>query len=113
MVIAARSVDGSVRLPAEELKRIVSDGHEVVPAWRIGTPDGDWLILPGQRDRATYLIKRFMAWRKFFSGSIANPDPSNPSMSFFWTVHFDELRNSGDNGVLRTIEPMKAERTAW
>jgi hypothetical protein len=26
-------------------RRIVCDGHEVVPAWRIGTPYGDWLIL--------------------------------------------------------------------
>ena len=45
-------------------------GHEVVPAWQIETPGGAWLILtrfdpdkPGQRDRATYLIKRFMAWK--------------------------------------------------
>jgi hypothetical protein len=51
-------------------RRIVSDGHEVVPAWRIGTPYGDWLILtrfdpdkPGQSDRALHLVKRFMAWR--------------------------------------------------
>ena len=51
-------------------RRIVSDGHEVVPAWRIGTPDGDWLILtrfdpdkPGQSDRALYLVRRFMAWK--------------------------------------------------
>ena len=51
-------------------RRIVSNGHEVVPAWRIETPHGAWLILtrfdpnkPGQRDRATYLIKRFMAWK--------------------------------------------------
>jgi hypothetical protein len=39
-------------------RRIVTDGHEVVPAWRIETPDGAWLILtrfdpakPGQSDR--------------------------------------------------------------
>ena len=51
-------------------RRIVTDGHEVVPAWQIETPSGAWLILtrfdpdkPGQRDRATYLIKRFMAWK--------------------------------------------------
>ena len=51
-------------------RRTVSDGHEVVPAWRIGTSDGDWLILtrfdpdkPGQFDRAFYLINRFMAWK--------------------------------------------------
>ena len=51
-------------------RRIVTDGHEVVPAWRIETPDGAWLILtrfdpnrPGQSDRALHLIKRFMVWK--------------------------------------------------
>src|SRR5262245_34613725 len=51
-------------------RRIVSDGHEVVPAWRVETPDGTWLILtrfdpakPGRSDRALYLVKRFMAWK--------------------------------------------------
>ena len=50
-------------------RRIVADGNEVVPAWRIsGGADDDWLILtrfdpdkPGQRDRATAIIKHFMA----------------------------------------------------
>ena len=51
-------------------RRIVSDGHENVPAWRIETPDGAWLILtrfdpdkPGQSDRALHLVRRFMAWK--------------------------------------------------
>jgi hypothetical protein len=51
-------------------RRIVSDGHEVVPAWRLETPDGAWLILtrfdpdkPGQFDRALHLVQRFMAWK--------------------------------------------------
>ena len=26
-------------------RRIVEDGHEVAPAWRIATPDGSYLIL--------------------------------------------------------------------
>ena len=50
---------------------IVAAGIEVVPAWRIETPDdGPWLILtrfdpdnPGQSDRALQLIKRFMVWK--------------------------------------------------
>ena len=49
---------------------IVEDGHEVVPGWRITTPEGSYLILsrfdhnkPGQRERALLLISRFMAWR--------------------------------------------------
>ena len=44
-------------------RRIVTDGHENLPAWRIETPDGAWLILtrfdpakPGQSDRALYLV---------------------------------------------------------
>jgi hypothetical protein len=51
-------------------RRIVTDGHENIPAWRIEAPDGAWLILtrfdpakPGQRERATHLMKRFMAWK--------------------------------------------------
>ena len=51
-------------------RRIVTDGHPVVPAWRIRCADGDWLVLtrfdhdkPGQRDRAVTLMKRFMAWK--------------------------------------------------
>ena len=52
-------------------RRIVSDGHEVVPAWRIGSPGGEWLLLtrfdhdaPGAVDRAFHLVRRFMAWRQ-------------------------------------------------
>ena len=51
-------------------RRIVTDGHENIPAWRIETPDGAWTILtrfdpdkPGQRERATHLVNRFMAWK--------------------------------------------------
>jgi hypothetical protein len=49
---------------------IVGDGHQVVPAWRITTPEGSYLIFTrfdhnkeGQRERALHLISRFMAWR--------------------------------------------------
>ena len=48
----------------------VRDGHEVVPAWRILTPEGDFLILtrfdadkPDQRERMLALVPRFMAWK--------------------------------------------------
>ena len=51
-------------------RRIVEDGAEVVPAWLITTPEGSYLIItpfdhnkPGQRERALFLISRFMAWR--------------------------------------------------
>jgi hypothetical protein len=51
-------------------RRIVTDGHENVPAWRIEPPDSAWLILtrfdpdkPGQSDRALHLVRRFMAWK--------------------------------------------------
>jgi hypothetical protein len=51
-------------------RSIVEDGAEVIPAWRITTPDGSYLILTrfdtdkqGQRERAPFLISKFMAWR--------------------------------------------------
>ena len=51
-------------------RRIVEDGHEVVPAWRISTTEGTFLILTRfdtdkieQRNRALHLISRFMAWK--------------------------------------------------
>lgn len=51
-------------------KRIIIDGHELVPAWRIEAPDGHWLILtrfdhdkPDQRESMLQLIGRFMAWK--------------------------------------------------
>lgn len=51
-------------------RRIVASGQVVVPAWRIGTPAGTFLILtrfdeaqPEQRDRALTLVGRFMAWK--------------------------------------------------
>ena len=57
--------------PLSVARHVVSDGHEVVPAWRIETPDRAWLILtrcdpdkPGQSDRALYLVRRFMAWKR-------------------------------------------------
>jgi hypothetical protein len=49
---------------------IVRNGHEVVPSWRILTPEGDFLILtrfdpdkPEQRERMLTLVPRFMAWK--------------------------------------------------
>jgi hypothetical protein len=49
---------------------IMRDGYEVVPAWRILTPEGDFLILtpsdpdkPEQRQRMLGLLPRFMAWK--------------------------------------------------
>jgi len=51
-------------------RRIVEDGHEVVPAWRITTPEGSYLVLTRfdtdkreQHERALLLIRRFMAWK--------------------------------------------------
>ena len=48
----------------------IEDGHEVVPAWRIATPDGSYLVLtrfdpakPDQLQRLLGLISRFMAWK--------------------------------------------------
>jgi hypothetical protein len=51
-------------------RRVIADGHEMIPAWRIGTPEGAFLILarfdpdkPGQRERSMYLIARLMVWK--------------------------------------------------
>ena len=51
-------------------RRIVEDGHDVVPAWRITTPEGSYLVLTPfetdkqeQQERALRLISRFMAWK--------------------------------------------------
>ena len=51
-------------------RRVIEDGHEMVPAWRIATPEGTFLIFTRfdtdkdeQRGRAQFLISRFMAWK--------------------------------------------------
>jgi hypothetical protein len=51
-------------------RRILEDGHEMVPAWRIATTEGTFLILTRfdtdnvkQRERALFLIGRFMTWK--------------------------------------------------
>ena len=51
-------------------RRVIEDGHEVVPAWRITTPEGAFLIFtrldvnkPEQRAHAIVLVSRFMAWK--------------------------------------------------
>lgn len=51
-------------------RRTVEDGDEVVPVWRIATPDASFLIhtrfeedLPEQRESVLRLIARFMAWK--------------------------------------------------
>ena len=48
---------------------LFTDGHEVVLAWRVETPDGGLADLTrfdpnklGQSDRALYFLRRFMAW---------------------------------------------------
>jgi hypothetical protein len=60
-------------LMLEDLERslfIVRAGYEVVPAWHILSPEGDFLILarsdpdkPEQRQRMLGLMPRFMAWK--------------------------------------------------
>lgn len=51
-------------------RRVVADGHQMIPRWRITTAGGDFLILtqfdadkPEQRQRALSLIRRFMIWK--------------------------------------------------
>ena len=51
-------------------RRVIEDGHEMVPAWRIATPEGTFLIFTRfdtdkdeQQGRAQFLISRFMVWK--------------------------------------------------
>ena len=51
-------------------RRIIEDGEELTPAWRIETTEGAFLIFtrfdtakPEQREHAISLISRFMAWK--------------------------------------------------
>jgi hypothetical protein len=51
-------------------RTIVEDGAEVIPAWRIDTPEGTYLIFtrfdhdkPEQRERLLHLMARFMVWK--------------------------------------------------
>jgi hypothetical protein len=51
-------------------RTIVEDGAEVIPVWRITTPEDAFLVhthfdpeKPEQRERALLLISRFMAWK--------------------------------------------------
>ena len=50
--------------------RRVFEGHELVPAWRINTAEGTFLIFTRfdtdkdeQRERTPFLISRFMVWK--------------------------------------------------
>lgn len=51
-------------------RRIVEDGHEVVPRWTIGAAEGAFAVMTRfdpdkaeQRERALHLISRFMDWK--------------------------------------------------
>ena len=51
-------------------RRVVEDGDEMVPAWRIATAQGNFLICTRfdtdkdeQRERTLFLISRFMVWK--------------------------------------------------
>ena len=51
-------------------RTIVEDGAEVIPAWRIHTPEGSYIVFtrfdhdkPEQRERVLMLISRFMTWK--------------------------------------------------
>ena len=51
-------------------RTIVEDGAEVIPSWRINTPEGTYLVFtrfdhdkPERRDRLLHLMTRFMVWK--------------------------------------------------
>jgi hypothetical protein len=77
-------------------RTIVEDGAEVIPAWRITTPEGGFLVFtrfdddkPEQRVRVLLLISRFMTWKM--------------ATSFVLTAETwlgDEITRSGDEALL-------------
>jgi hypothetical protein len=51
-------------------RTIVESGAEVIPVWRINTPEGSYLVFtrferdePEQRERLLHLMMRFMMWK--------------------------------------------------
>jgi hypothetical protein len=60
-------------LMLEDLERglaIFRAGHEIVPSWRILSPEGDFVIVtrfdpdkPDQREQMLALVPRLMAWK--------------------------------------------------
>ena len=51
-------------------RSVIEKGHIVVPAWRIETVEGTYLVLihfhddqPKERERLVKLVARFMAWK--------------------------------------------------
>jgi hypothetical protein len=86
-------------------RRIVEDGCEVVPAWRVTTPEGTFLILtpfdpdkPEQRDRALFMLSRFMTWKMATSFVVAAE-----------TFVGAEITRSGEEAVL-CVGVSRAER---
>ena len=83
----------------------VRDGHEIVPTWRIISPDGDYMVLtrfdpdkPAQRERMLTLVPLFMAWKM--------------AMAFVLTTETwlgPERTRSGEEAVL-TIGVSRTER---
>ena len=88
-------------------RRIVEDGHEVVPAWRIATAEENFLILTrfdtdtsAQRERSLHLITRFIDWKM--------------ATSFVFTAETwlgAEVTRSGDEALLAVGVP-RHERLA-
>ena len=77
-------------------RTIVEDGAEIIPVWRITTPEGSYLVFTrfdhnksGQQKRAVHLISRFMTWKM--------------ATSFVLTVETwlgPEITRSGDEALL-------------
>jgi hypothetical protein len=61
-------------------RRVIEDGHELGPAWRINTAEGTFLILTRfdtdkdeHRERTLFLISRFMVWKMTTSFVLTAP----------------------------------------
>ena len=98
---------------------IVRDGHELIPAWRILTPDGDFLILtrfdpdqPDQRERMLALLPRFMAWKLAIAFVLTaetwlGPERTRSGEEAVLTIGVSRQQRSG---VMRRIPPHTSSR---
>ena len=92
------------RQEATAYERIIRDGHEVIPSFRIYTPGGDYKIFvpmrPDLEHRAGKLrmMALFMAWKRascfYMTSEIIEPD----ALVVFYVAHSSSL------GIMKTIQ---------
>lgn len=106
---------------------LVEDGDEVIPAWRISTPEGAFLVLtsfdqdkPEQRERALLLVSRFMTWKMatsfvltvqtWLKSALAFEDVSEEALLVIGVSHHERL---GLVQRLRRPDPIVLGMPEW